>query len=35
MFPYSRPDPDSFGISDMTDNDWLEISIELDAAMGK
>ena len=23
-------DPDSFRIADMTDNDWLEMSIDLD-----
>ena len=23
-------DPESFGIADMTDNDWLEMSIDLD-----
>ena len=26
-------DPDSFGIADMTDNDWMGISMELDAML--
>ena len=27
---YTLPDPNSFSIADMNDNDWLEMSIELD-----
>ena len=27
---YTLPDPNSFSLADMTSNDWLGISIELD-----